>query len=269
VRIRVGLEKGMRLRYPRLDVLPEPTPDTSGHFVTMGVGPDLMAAARDARDDRSPHGGVRPVTGAKLLCLCSVAVRLRISEMHGRAKLGRLGVPAEVDLRATALNVSGWRGSPLWVPSDHEVASGAFRARCCRPVCAWELTRSHHPIVLRAAICTQAHDRECQPLGLRWSRLEDEPLSGIERQHQRLSSEVTISAQSARPKARRLRHPELLGDARAIPSTRLHVRNHRDHLALERAPELVRESRATSFWILREALDGRARQGRAGSSIAQ
>jgi formamidase len=82
VRVRVGIEKDARLRYPRLDVPPEPTPEPAGHFVTMGVGPDLMAAARDATREMIDHltaeYGLSP---EQSYCLCSVAVHLRISEI--------------------------------------------------------------------------------------------------------------------------------------------------------------------------------------------
>ena len=82
VRIRIGLEKQKPLRNPRFDVPADPVPEPSGHFVTLGIGPDLMAAARDAVREMIDHlmaeYGLSP---EQSYCLCSVAVHLRLSEV--------------------------------------------------------------------------------------------------------------------------------------------------------------------------------------------
>jgi acetamidase/formamidase len=83
VRLRIGLEKRMALRAPRLDVpAPAPGAEARGHFVTLGVGPDLMAAARDAVREMIDHlMREYRLTPEQSYCLCSVAVHLRLSEV--------------------------------------------------------------------------------------------------------------------------------------------------------------------------------------------
>jgi acetamidase/formamidase len=82
VRLRVGLKKQMPLRAPRLDVPEVPLSEPRGNFVTLGVGPDLMSAARDAVREMIDHlmseYGLSP---EQSYCLCSVAVHLRLSEV--------------------------------------------------------------------------------------------------------------------------------------------------------------------------------------------
>jgi formamidase len=83
VRVRVGLEKNMPLRYPRVDVPAEPVEASArGSFVTMGVGPDLMHAARDAIREMIDHLMAEyRLSAEQSYCLCSVAVHLKLGEV--------------------------------------------------------------------------------------------------------------------------------------------------------------------------------------------
>lgn len=84
VRLRFGLRKGAGVRRPQVDVPPSPPSfaESAGWYVTTGVGPDLMAAARDSVRDMIDHLGREYRLEPELAyCLCSVAVSLRISEI--------------------------------------------------------------------------------------------------------------------------------------------------------------------------------------------
>jgi acetamidase/formamidase len=84
VRLRVGLEKQRPLRYPQLEV-PEVAPSgpaPCGSFVTLGIGPDLLVAARDAIREMIDHLMKEyGLSAEQSYCLCSVAVHLRLSEV--------------------------------------------------------------------------------------------------------------------------------------------------------------------------------------------
>jgi acetamidase/formamidase len=81
---RVRLHKGRRISAPELDVpgALRPGSDAAGFYATMGVAPDLMAAARDAASAMIDHlgheYGLDPIDA---YVLCSVAVDLHIGEL--------------------------------------------------------------------------------------------------------------------------------------------------------------------------------------------
>jgi acetamidase/formamidase len=84
LRLRLGLERGTQLRRPQFET-PGPlrTQESGrGYHVTMGIGPDLLSAAKDAVRDMidhlGRHYGLDPQLG---YALCSVAVDLKISEV--------------------------------------------------------------------------------------------------------------------------------------------------------------------------------------------
>ena len=84
VSLTIDLVKGANLRYPRYTT-PGPVArhlDGKGYEVTTGIGPDLMAGARDAVmgmvDLLSAKHGLKPV---EAYMLCSVCADLRISEV--------------------------------------------------------------------------------------------------------------------------------------------------------------------------------------------
>jgi acetamidase/formamidase len=87
VRVRVDLKKRAAMRYPRLEVPDEPERSSarsarSGRFVTLGVGPDLMNASRDAVREMIDHlMAEHQLSAEQAYCLCSVAVHLRLSEV--------------------------------------------------------------------------------------------------------------------------------------------------------------------------------------------
>jgi formamidase len=82
VRVQVDLLRRQPLRFPRVDVPAEPAPESGGSFVTMGVGPDLMAAARDAVREMIDHLVAEyRLSPEESYCLCSVAVHLKLGEV--------------------------------------------------------------------------------------------------------------------------------------------------------------------------------------------
>lgn len=84
VHLRFDLVKQANFRRPRFEIGGSPTRhvDERGYYVTTGIGPDLMDAAKDAVRDMIDHlgreYGLDPVLA---YLLCSVAVDLRISEI--------------------------------------------------------------------------------------------------------------------------------------------------------------------------------------------
>lgn len=81
VRVRIALKKQKRIRFPRLSVPAQPTA-LGRSYVTLGVGPDLMQASRDAVREMIDHLMREYRLSAELsYCLCSVAVQLQISEI--------------------------------------------------------------------------------------------------------------------------------------------------------------------------------------------
>ncbi len=84
VRLRFDLRKGVALRRPQFSLPGPPTRhvDDRGYHVTTGIGPDLMAAARDAVRDMIDHLGQEyRLDPPAAYALCSVACDLRISEV--------------------------------------------------------------------------------------------------------------------------------------------------------------------------------------------
>ena len=84
VRVRFGLRKQMGIPRPQVIVphVPPTFADGAGYHVTTGIGPDLMAAARDAVRDMIDHlDRAYRLPPELAYCLCSVAVHLRISEI--------------------------------------------------------------------------------------------------------------------------------------------------------------------------------------------
>ena len=62
--------------------VPAPASAVGPTFVTLGVGPDLMQAAKDAVREMIDHLMSEYQLSAQLsYCLCSVAVQLKISEI--------------------------------------------------------------------------------------------------------------------------------------------------------------------------------------------
>jgi len=84
VRVRVSLRKGFHIPSPQYELAPA-APGAKvdkGHYVTTGVGPDLMEAAKDATRSMIDHLGREYGLEPNLAyALCSVAVGLRISEV--------------------------------------------------------------------------------------------------------------------------------------------------------------------------------------------
>lgn len=87
VTLRLGLVKGANLRFPRFET-PGPVArhlDGKGYEVTTGIGPDLMAGAREAVAGMIELLMKRQGIGAaEAYMLCSVAADLRISEIVDR-----------------------------------------------------------------------------------------------------------------------------------------------------------------------------------------
>jgi acetamidase/formamidase len=81
MRVRFGLEKGVSIAYPRFETVTVASGPVRS-FVTNGVAPDLMVAAKDAIRFMIDHL-VREyrLTPELAYTLCSVAVDLRISEI--------------------------------------------------------------------------------------------------------------------------------------------------------------------------------------------
>lgn len=80
----VRLHKGRSIPAPQLDIPGpfRPGADAAGCYATMGVGPDLMAAARDAVSAMIDHlGRTYGLDPLDAYVLSSVAVDLRISEV--------------------------------------------------------------------------------------------------------------------------------------------------------------------------------------------
>lgn len=84
VRVRVGLIKGAGFTNPRYELTAEAAaePYPRGFYATTGVGPDLMEATKDAMRAMIDHlGREYGLEPALAYALCSVAVKLRISEV--------------------------------------------------------------------------------------------------------------------------------------------------------------------------------------------
>lgn len=84
VRVRLNVKKGAGFARPRFDVAPQPRgeDEAKGFYATTGVGPDLMAASRDAIRDMIDHLDREYDLEPRLAyALCSVAVNLKISEI--------------------------------------------------------------------------------------------------------------------------------------------------------------------------------------------
>ncbi len=84
VALRFDLVKGANLAFPRYET-PGPVSrhfDEKGYHVTTGIGPDLMAGARDAIAGMIDLlGALHGLAAADAYILCSVCVDLRISEV--------------------------------------------------------------------------------------------------------------------------------------------------------------------------------------------
>lgn len=83
VRLRVHVRKGMNLPAPQIELPGQAvrSPDPKGYWITTGIGPDLMDAARDAVQALIDHLLAEyHLTPELAYCLCSVAADLRISE---------------------------------------------------------------------------------------------------------------------------------------------------------------------------------------------
>jgi acetamidase/formamidase len=87
VTVRFDLVKGANLKAPQFET-PAPVTrhlDEKGYFVTTGVGPDLMQAAKDAVRAAIEHlGKTYGLSPEDAYLLCSVACDLRISEIVDR-----------------------------------------------------------------------------------------------------------------------------------------------------------------------------------------
>jgi acetamidase/formamidase len=84
VALRFGLVKGANLRFPRFETSGPVAPhlDGKGYHVTTGIGPDLMAASRDAvKGMIDLLGRLHGLGATEAYMLCSVAGDLRISEI--------------------------------------------------------------------------------------------------------------------------------------------------------------------------------------------
>ncbi|MDR5694664.1 MAG: acetamidase/formamidase family protein [Armatimonadota bacterium] len=84
IRLRFDLVKGAGLRRPQFFIPDAPTRhlDGKGYYVTTGIAPDLMQAAKDAVRDMIDYLGKEYGLEPPLAyTLCSVAVDLRISEV--------------------------------------------------------------------------------------------------------------------------------------------------------------------------------------------
>ncbi len=81
--LRIDLRKGAGIRRPQLELPRRARPGDAGPcHVTLGVGPDLRGAARDAVRDLIDHVTSRYGLSPELAyCLCSVAADLSIEEL--------------------------------------------------------------------------------------------------------------------------------------------------------------------------------------------
>ena len=84
VTVKLEVVKNVNLNYPRFST-PGPVSkhfDEMGYEVTMGVGNDLMEAAKSAvRDMIRFISGLKDISEAEAYMLCSVCAGLRISEI--------------------------------------------------------------------------------------------------------------------------------------------------------------------------------------------
>ncbi|HBF39015.1 MAG TPA: acetamidase [Firmicutes bacterium] len=81
MRVRFGLKKAEKLAYPRIETVREPA-KTERFYITTGVAPDLMVAAKDAIRYMIDYLTKEYRLSAEMAyTLCSVAVDLRISEI--------------------------------------------------------------------------------------------------------------------------------------------------------------------------------------------
>ena len=84
IALRFRVRRDLHLRFPAFETFGEAPGDraTNGSFVTTGVGPDLMGAARDAVSAMIEHLTLRAGLDAnEAYALCSVAVDLRLHEV--------------------------------------------------------------------------------------------------------------------------------------------------------------------------------------------
>lgn len=84
VRLTVELRHGLRIDQPQLELAPEPVAERRegpNRQLTMGVGPDLFAGARDATLAMIELLGRHGLDPADAYALCSVAGHLRILEV--------------------------------------------------------------------------------------------------------------------------------------------------------------------------------------------
>lgn len=84
IQLRFGLVKDTGLRRPQFEISRPPTGhvDERGYYVTTGIAPDLMRAAKDGVRDMIDHLDRQYKLAPDLAyALCSVAVDLRISEV--------------------------------------------------------------------------------------------------------------------------------------------------------------------------------------------
>jgi acetamidase/formamidase len=84
IALRFRVHRHWSLRFPAFETFGAAPGDraTSGSFVTTGVGPDLMGAARDAVSGMIDHlGATARLDPPEAYALCSVAVDLRIHEV--------------------------------------------------------------------------------------------------------------------------------------------------------------------------------------------
>ena len=82
--LRLGLWKGAGLKRPEFELPSHPTTplETKGYYVTTGIAPDLLQAAKDAVRGMIEHlERTYQLEPALAYMLCSVAVDLRISEV--------------------------------------------------------------------------------------------------------------------------------------------------------------------------------------------
>lgn len=83
-RVRAELRPGLTIDGPQLELPPEPVDDRregAGRRLTMGVGPDLLAGARDATRAMIELLGRHGLPPADAYALCSVAGHLRLLEV--------------------------------------------------------------------------------------------------------------------------------------------------------------------------------------------
>lgn len=84
IALRFRVRKDLKLRFPAFETFGAAPADqaTQGSFVTTGVGPDLMGAARDAISGMVDHlMSMARLDANEAYALCSVAVDLRVHEV--------------------------------------------------------------------------------------------------------------------------------------------------------------------------------------------